>query len=272
MEKRFLEIFEQVLSSILGVISDKVGDTEICVVNDNLKDIRVIKGQLEEGLELKCVRKLDPDEMKLFVFLKLQEVALKSNSRHISMLENLSESVIEQLLDLHFLGIITSNEIKANIIGFTISQGFWLYAVMKKNAMPKNLRHRLDEQERRVLNFLPEVFEALDEIYSVRQKINDVEMLQSVADFLKKLEPFDFKSDKGGEKKSDMKDGAMRPFALKRDVVNFIQEVHGGGGSFVSTEKGWLAQGKNGKYYPYPIPFSEENDKIILTFYPGLRK
>lgn len=260
MEKKFLEIFEQDLSQVLSVISRKVSDTEICVVNDNLKNIRVIKGQLEEGLELKCVRMLDPDEMKLFAYLRLQEVALKSSNRHLSMLEKLSESVIEQLLNLHFLSIITSSEIKANIIGFTVSKGFWLHAVMEK----KNLKNKIERQEERTLVLLSHVFLMLEEIDTMRQAVNHVEMLEQIQNMYPNEHQHRSSEDK-----------SMRPFALKKEVIDCVQQVYISDGTFIATEHGWLPIRRGGKLYkdyPVAIPFSSQNDNVVFTFYPGLKK
>ena len=85
------------------------------------------------------------------------------------------------------------------------------------------------------------------------------------------------------ERQSDVKiddneavnDKAMRPFIFKKDVIDCVQGVHGDGGFFVATENGWLAQRKSGKTYKsylYPIPRSTENDKVIFTFFPELKK
>jgi hypothetical protein len=319
MDQNLVLVFKQSLRSVVEVIKGRISRVEINVVNDNLKPGFEIENNLKPSFEMRSIRQLEEDEVIIISYLRLQEKALKSNSRHLKVMENLTQDILERMLEIHFYNILTSSDIKNRIVSFIVTKGFWLHAVLEKRIADvdsKYFEHELNDMEKKNVGLLFDVLEIFDHINFMRQKVNCLNVVEQMQNAVESSddeeqdddpalelieivcsECFDLDCPKCGlgkmrkeifgmypdERQNDDKttkneigdDKSMRPFILKKDVINCVQEVYDTDGSFVATENGWLAQRKSGKTYKsylYPIPRSTENDKVIFTFFPELKK
>lgn len=266
MDQKLVSVFKQSLRSVVEIIKERISRVEINVVNDNLKPGFEIKNNLKPGFEIRSIRQLEEDEIILVSYLMIQEKALKSDSKHLKAMETLTENVLDKMIEIHFYNILTSSDIKKRIVSFIITKGFWLQAVLEKRAT--DFEHELNDMEKRNVGLFFDVIGMCRHINLLRQKVNMKKALeQENNDIQNKKQMY--------VQNRDENDKSIHPFVFKKDVINCIQEVFGADGTFVATDNGWLARDNKGqsyRRYPHPIPYSTENNKIVFTFFPELKK
>jgi len=165
---------------------------------------------------------------------------------------NLSHlAILKEAMFNHFLRLLNSKYIQERVLSFGITKGFWLIAILQAE---KTSEEKLEELTREGLSVFLESIQAL----------NRIDYLWIELGVLKAL-----------EKDVPLEDKSINPFVFKKDVVDCIQEVYGTGGTLIATKNGWLPMKKSGEFYREylsPIPYSDRNDKIVLTFFPNLKR
>jgi hypothetical protein len=255
-------IIESALAAILEKAKAKISEDEIFLVEDNLPTIHEASSAMrEDGYILRPLQELDNDEKKLFCYLYLNREGVLPKTESLRKIEESNLSILERMLNGHFLNLIKSEYIRKKVVGFKITKRFCLNAVLD-DLESKPFEERFQGVARRGLKVFTRSLLVLKDMegmwkdyMAVKEEVNNAN-----------------KTESSSHESSSPKQA--HPFVFSKDVEDYVRQVFSEGGSFESGRTGWHAKDKEGKHLSpeYPIPHSKENDEIIYRVFPGLRK
>jgi len=183
MEQGIIGVFEDGLSNVVKIVKGRVTTTEIKVVNDRLENDYEAKKNLLLRYQMRSIKKLDEDEVILVTYLRLQDNALRSASRHLNAMEDLTVDILARMVETHFYNILTSNDIKSRIVSFVITKGFWLHAILDKK--DEDLNTECFKQELNILakkngRLLLDVLGGFGRLQSIYQKVKTLEWVEQM--------------------------------------------------------------------------------------------